>query len=717
MKVRSTVSTVLSTIALAVASQCAVADVPSMMNKVGAHDQYHSAEYNPTGEPIGGGAGYNDIVDAQASGLITVASADFASLKSAVDAAGNSSTAKTVYVPDGFEIDMTGQLPLKIPANVTLASGRGNGNSQGAMLYITSNRASAHYAPILLTGGENVKITGLRIRGVDGSRLSNAANLSTGIAVIHHDAEVSNNEIYNFNHAGVYATTEAQLYKAEPAGSFETEKKSRAAGDDLHLHHNFIHNNYGAGQGYGITVSAVEVLVEGNYFNYGRHAVASTGIPGSAYEVRFNVFGKRFEFYPIDMHGGADSNDGSNDAGDWAVVHHNTFYWTQQYTGVPTSSPGGIHFSGQPRQGAWVFNNWYDSRNIQLDQNDGVTQIVPMDPTDVSDAMVAEVPEPHLTSFRKNIYSYQTITTSLNPCTPNCYVYAPGEMIANDIYEYNNRTGRATWGQVTPVTGESTKVGDFDGDGLLDLLTIQSDGHFKVQRRMKGAGYGSPLSWYVNDANDTLDVNSFKVGDFNGDGKADLLSIDGGKLQVWLAGTFSFGKVAGAPSYASTTEASHIRIGDFDGLYGADVVTFDKNNDFTVFLSDGNGNLAAGTKWGANGGYIADGNRYRIADVNGDGRSDIVSFEHVGYYVWSAQQNNQFSGVGQWGSNGAALAPTQYHVGYANGDAKVDVISFESNGGRYQWTSNNNAFNWFGEWFYSWYWSKYDSEQAQWWYN
>ena len=81
-----------------------------------------------------------------------------------------------------------------------------------------------------------------------------------------------------------------------------------------------------------------------------------------------------------------------------------------------------------------------------------------------------------------------------------------------------------------------------------------------------------------------------------------------------------------------------------------------------------------------------DAERYQLGDFNGDGRTDVISFEaNAGIYVWLALPNGGFSPVTRWGSNGADIGAERYQLGDFNADGRTDVISFEANAGLYVW--------------------------------
>ena len=92
-------------------------------------EETFGCEANPTGDPIGGGEGYRDII---AEGDFTVRTAD--ELAAALKAA---KPGQVIYVPDGVEIDLAARSTLSIPAGVTLAGSRGLDGSSGGRMEAT----------------------------------------------------------------------------------------------------------------------------------------------------------------------------------------------------------------------------------------------------------------------------------------------------------------------------------------------------------------------------------------------------------------------------------------------------------------------------------------------------------------------------------------------------------------------------------------------------
>ena len=291
-------------------------------------DDTFGAEVNPTGNPIGGGLGYTRIVT-QWNHLVTTR-------QELLDALQAARSGETVYVADSTQIDLTGLQNIVIPAGVTLASGRGNGGSEGALLY---SRA-LETIPLFITGGHGVRVTGLRLRGPDPERRTEQmAELyaagqyysipnSRGIQTVHSNLEVDNCELSAWSHAAVYLMS----------------------GSTGHIHHSYMHHNQRSGLGYGVVLNESDGLIEANLFDWCRHHIAGTGRPRTSYEARYNLVLENANSHSFDMHGGADRGDGTDIAGTRIWIHHNTFQ---------AVSVRAIGIRGRPEEMTEIYNNWF----------------------------------------------------------------------------------------------------------------------------------------------------------------------------------------------------------------------------------------------------------------------------------------------------------------------------------------------------------------------
>ena len=217
-------------------------------------EETFGCEANPTGDPIGGGHGYRDILT---RGDFTVSTkADLlAALKQA-------KPGQVVFIPHGVEIELTGAMGVQLPGGVTLAGTRGLNGSPGARLF-TQQRSGTQF----VTAGDRGRVTGLRFEGPFAGVEKTARN-ATFLMARHFRTEVDNCEIYNWNIQGVYTALGAS---------------------QVQVHHNYIHHCQRSGYGYGVVVYSSDVHIIANKFDYCRHQVAAGGRPGCSYEAAWNL--------------------------------------------------------------------------------------------------------------------------------------------------------------------------------------------------------------------------------------------------------------------------------------------------------------------------------------------------------------------------------------------------------------------------------------------
>lgn len=116
-------------------------------------------------------------------------------------------------------------------------------------------------------------------------------------------------------------------------------------------------------------------------------------------------------------------------------------------------------------------------------------------------------------------------------------------------------------------------VGDFDGNGRADILWRHVDGQLAIWP--DGDAQAAVFPSYQNHgppAPDTLDWEVKGVGDFDGNGLADILwQENGGQVGIWfMAGGAMVGETY--PGSLPSTSATIQAIGDFDGNVRSDIL-------------------------------------------------------------------------------------------------------------------------------------------------
>ena len=310
-------------------------------------DCFGAEACNPTGNPIGGGAGYTRIItetDARVKYVVSTKDQLLTALKSA-------KSGDVVYVQGDANIDMTGTYGTTIPGGVTLASNRGKDGSLGGRIFqnrisgdLTYFQITADNSVLLKAGGDNVRITGLRIEGPDKTTADlKSMNLGMKYGILERDyraLEVDNCEIWGWSWAGIAL-------------------RITTGSGNAYIHHNYIHHCQDANVGYGVAVTGGTALVEANLFDYTKHSITGSGLGGEGYEARYNVQLSHATAPVFDVHPYT-TLSGQSIAGDSYKIHHNT---------VMVSDNFAVGIRAVPVQGVWIDHNRFQT-NSRYGQND-----------------------------------------------------------------------------------------------------------------------------------------------------------------------------------------------------------------------------------------------------------------------------------------------------------------------------------------------------------
>ncbi|MGI5214703.1 N-acetylmuramoyl-L-alanine amidase [Plantactinospora sp. CA-290183] len=241
--------------------------------------------------------------------------------------------------------------------------------------------------------------------------------------------------------------------------------------------------------------------------------------------------------------------------------------------------------------------------------------------------------------------------------------------------------GGAKWHDFFALPGETPLTGDFNGDGMDDIVTFTQGTSGDVFVALSsGSGFGAGVKW-----NDFFSLAGEvpAVGDVNGDGLDDVVTFTrNASADVFVALSTGTGFAGGAKwNDFFALAGEYPGLGDVNGDGKADIVAFTQGPAADVFvgLSSGTG-FAGGVKW--HDWFATPGESPRIGDFNGDGAADVATFTvNAAADVFVALSDRQGSFVGstaKW-NDFFGLAGEFPYTGDFNGDGMDDAVIFTRN--------------------------------------
>src|SRR5215471_12150452 len=227
----------------------------------------------------------------------------------------------------------------------------------------------------------------------------------------------------------------------------------------------------------------------------------------------------------------------------------------------------------------------------------------------------------------------------------------------------------------SPSAGVAINRGDFNGDGILDLVTANVNGTVSVFPGRADGTFAAPITTTTGHQ-----PNDLAFGDFNNDGKLDVAvsNVDSNTVQILLGngdGTFTLGDTILLDQVpASITASDFNNDGKMDLALGIGVTT----NEVEILQGDGLGHFVRANtlNFGTSIGLIT---KVRVGDFNADGKVDIAVLTQRAVDVLTGNGDFTFGAdvVAQY------VQTNDMNTGDMNQDGLTDILVswFDGSGG------------------------------------
>jgi hypothetical protein len=523
---------------------------------------------------------------------------------------------------DGFS---SGADPIPLRSGIQLVGERGLLGSR-PVLYTTQRRPKR---AVFEVQGNDVQVVGLHFRGPTPAKdhtqhitdrnpyvhairvLTNAETGNSGRRIA-----IADNEFNEWPGAGVLVSPAdhnepLKEWLKHGEGSAEPWKSLRFTdAPQVRVTGNYMHDNVMDGGGYGVEVDGGSyALVEGNVFDFNRHAVAADGMAHGGYVARFNYvlqggYKQQSDYAPdyynqhFDVHG--DCNGDGCGYGGWAgeyfSIDHNTIRGEQKYGiyGFRNTRPA---FLLRGRAAMVAFFN----QNILVH--------------DDLDEAVSLKKKKNATGIGENHTAFNFRESGNVFDTDHATDIAAGDFdgdgrsdvfVATGTGWFYSRGGIQPWEYLTSSGRQLKELGfaDIDNDGLTDVLWRDGRGTLGYSRAARVPW--APLTPVP------VPVSDLRFGDFDGDGRTDMFYTQGAQWNVWHGSTRTW-----TEAQTSSKPISELLFGEFDGVAGTDVAGV--NSDGWAYSS------GATQGWMRMNGRLTTSFKNAVAaDFDSDGKTDIA---------------------------------------------------------------------------------------------
>ena len=258
---------------------------------------------------------------------------------------------------------------------------------------------------------------------------------------------------------------------------------------------------------------------------------------------------------------------------------------------------------------------------------------------------------------------------------------------SNTSYQYDNAGNRANVSTNASWTLNSWYAGDFNGDGRSDIL-------WRNDNTSLAGWLGQTDGGFVGNGNLTgtiaNDWRAWVIGDFNGDGRSDVFwRRDNGDINDWLGQANGSLSDNAANVYGNVPlNWQVVGVGDFNGDGRSDLLWRYTDGTVTTWLGTATNGFNGNTFW-----TLIDPVWKIVAtrDFNGDGRADVLFRKDTGEGAeWLGQTNGLSDNTAAAGFS----IPPEWHIvgsGDFNGDGRNDILWRHNDGTITNWLANTNG--------------------------
>ncbi|GAA4160019.1 hypothetical protein GCM10022251_37350 [Phytohabitans flavus] len=645
----------------------------------------------------------------------------------------------TIRLRDNVNLDLSYRDQLYIAEGVHILGNRGSTNP-GPRIYTTTKPKRLFMIGRYLSG-DGVRISGIRLDGGETAIADNGDPAPIGIAV-HASVNVAieNNEIYGWAGAGVEVSDQIE----GRANKLNLDNPSGVLVRDNFIHHNQHKRKFG----YGVVVGDdAYATIEQNVFDYNRHAISSDGLPGTGYLAYRNLVLQHggvntwaTDTHQFDVHGTESCwtiDFYCGDAGQYFDIRYNSFYYTE---GDVVKVRGEPHIRANVRDNVFADTNadeaivqTVDGFNVVRERNRfglntfNTSASCDFDGDGTADRFLATgntwwflAKTGQWTYLNMSAKQVGDLTFGDLTGDGRCDVRAKANGQVFPGGRASSRSIEVTWrdpaggdlrlwevanGVAGPrvvrwSAGDRTPLGtgDFNGDGLPD----------RVQRGPDGAVYVMLLDAYngrftpPGDRSDVqgvlpAGVNLAGIGDFNADGRSDLLwRHPDGALEIWMGGE---SRNKATLSYLNDPTATtgmdwQVRfLGDFNGDGRSDILWRHDNGSLSIWYM--NGELFAGELKTEFADPTAIWDIEAVGDFDADGRADILwRHDDGGLAIWFRGINTMVA-YPTWQNRPGHRTELDWRieaVADVNADRRADIIWQHTNGTVVSWTMDGGRY-------------------------